>query len=107
MCNEILSTLQQSLTSAAGGAPILHSRDASLQQNESAPGAGFAGGTFHDWLLGMLPQLIYVRSADGALLYANKAGAEAAGVTPGAVIEAWQVTPAALLNANEMGLPGV
>ena len=70
---------------------------------------GEGGGGFHKWLMDMLPQPIFVRTASGAILYANRAAAEAVGVPGGGRIERWQFTPRAVPrpssanNASAMG----
>jgi len=61
-------------------------------------------GGFHKWLMDMLPQPIFVRTATGAVLYANRATADAVGVLPGRHIERWQLTPRAVPRAGLMGL---
>ena len=53
-------------------------------------------GSFHRWLMDMLPQPIFVRTASGAILYANRAAAEAVGVAGSGRIERWQFTPRAV-----------
>jgi len=95
--------------SCAGVAPLLSSHPTSVPLSLASgdrAGSG-VGGTFYEWMLGMLPQPVYVRAVDGSLLYANKAGAEAASVPAGGVIEPWQVTPAAVLSVNDLPSLGV
>ena len=53
-------------------------------------------GGFHKWLMDMLPQPVFVRSATGKLLYANRATHEAVGVPTHERIAEWQLTPRAV-----------
>ena len=69
--------------------------DASVSDGEMAMPFGGAG-SFHRWLMDMLPQPIFVRTASGAILYANRAAAEAVGVAGSGRIERWQFTPRAV-----------
>jgi PAS domain-containing protein len=50
-------------------------------------------GALHRSLLDFLPMPMFVRSATGAILYANRALTDAAGVPAGSVPAPWQVAP--------------
>ena len=73
-----------------------------------------AGGSFHKWLLDMLPLPIVVRTAEGDIIYSNRAACTAVGLLGGGMqlLERWQFTPRAVprpgVNANvegELDLP--
>lgn len=51
------------------------------------------GKALHKWLLDLMPQPVFVRSATGSLLYCNQAGAQSVGMPRGEWPESWQVTP--------------
>lgn len=59
-----------------------------------AEGVRTAGGNLlYKSLLDLMPTPIYVRTADGQILFANRCGSLAAGELPGMHPAAWQVTP--------------
>mmetsp|Transcript_4071 Transcript_4071/g.10555 ORF Transcript_4071/g.10555 Transcript_4071/m.10555 type:complete len:391 (+) Transcript_4071:2-1174(+) len=75
---------------SAGGMPI----DAAMAAEMAGVGLRTAGGSMlYKSLLDLMPTPIYVRTAEGQLLFSNRLGSITAGEPPGMLPAPWQVTP--------------
>ena len=65
-------------------------------------------GPLHQALLDLLPQPIFVRSAAGVVLYANRALNDACGMPPGSLPQPWQIAPqfTTVMHTQRMGNSG-
>ena len=97
-------------TSAMLGNANAFAQKAQGQRNAPAPPCIapllHASGPLHQGLLDLMPQPIFVRSASGTVLYANRALVEVCGVSPGSLPKPWQIAPQFTTATHTLRLTG-
>ena len=106
---------QQGEGSTHGGSAMLGNANALAQKTQgqfNAPAPPciapllHASGPLHQGLLDLMPQPIFVRSASGTVLYANRALVEVCGVSPGSLPKPWQIAPQFTTATHTLRLTG-